>query len=153
MGQVVDDKEVNNNRRFKNADEVTGQLNQDFNDWCSILTTHSLQASYAIIGANWAVHGTASNILDNSFSKFSMLLIIVFLVLNIFANSWMIHLHHRRFIYAEENTNRWKVEFNQSKGKRYWPYTKLIENLGVVHRFLKTFIPIIAALLFILSLF
>ncbi|MFH1956986.1 MAG: hypothetical protein ABIJ15_00740 [bacterium] len=140
--------------RFKNAEEALKKLGQDFNDWCSILTTHSMQAAYAIIAANWAVHGNAQKILNNCCSKWSLVVVFLFLGVNLLATKWMIHKHYKQFLYAEENSERWEKEFRENKGKRtFWPYTKCIEYLGIALRWLKVGAPVIAALLFILSLF
>jgi hypothetical protein len=139
---------------FTSAGEALKKLGQDFNDWCSILTTHSIQAAYAIIAANWAVHRTTDAILNNSFAKWSLVIVFVFLGANLIGTRWMIRMHYDQFIYAEKDAERWKKEFEESRGKRcFWPYTKGIEHLGVFMRELKIWAPVIGATLFVLSLF
>jgi hypothetical protein len=41
-------------RRIEGPSVGTKEVQDAFNAWCEILTAHSLQASYAIIAANWA---------------------------------------------------------------------------------------------------
>ena len=136
---------------FITAGEALKKLGQDFNDWSSILTTHSVQASYAIIAANWAVHSDANAILVNCYSKWSL---VIFLGLNLLCTQLMIRMHYRQYIYAEKDSERWQKEFKETRGKRtYWPYTKNIEHLGVFMRWLKVWAPVISAFLFIISLF
>ncbi|MBN2438511.1 MAG: hypothetical protein JXL20_07905 [Deltaproteobacteria bacterium] len=143
-----------NKGEFNNEGEALEKIGQDFNDWCFILTSHSLQAAYAIIAANWAVHGTAQEILGNWFSKWSMVFVFLFIGVNLLATRWMICMHYRQFLYAEEDPARWAKEFQESRGKRsFWPYTKKIEYLGIMLRGIKTWAPVLAALLFVLSLF
>ena len=69
-GQQAEDSYMpdNDSSEFTSAGEALKKLGQDFNDWCSIFTTHSIQAAYAIIAANWAVHRTTDAILNNSFA-------------------------------------------------------------------------------------
>lgn len=140
--------------RYKNAGEALAQLNTDFNEWCSILTSHSLQTAYAVIAANWAVHGTAHKILENSWSTWSLALVFAFLGFNLVTTRCMIWLHFRQYMHAEEDNERWKAEFKASQNKRSpWPYTKSIEFLGKALRNVKLAIPLLAALFFIISLF
>ena len=66
----------------------------------------------------------------------------------------MYELHEKQFNYADANTQRWKEEHKNSQGNdNPWPYTNTIQRLGLFLRLLKTFIPVIAAVLFIVSLF
>lgn len=145
----------NQDRRFHSATAALNQLSSDFNDWCEILTLHSVQAAYAIIAANWAVHGRAT--LTNDWSLWSLTVVIAFLAANLGLTSLMIRSHFKQFAYAELNPKQWQQEYLQYEsrtgGKSYWPYTRGIEYLGVSLRLLKTFAPLVAAVLFIVSLF
>ena len=139
---------------FKTAGDALKKLGQDFNDWGSILTKHSIQAAYAVIAANWAVHGNAQNIINNSYAKASLVIVFLFLGINIFASGWMIRMHFNQYLHGEESSKRWETEFKKSRSKRtFWPYTKGIEYLGRALRLVKIWAPIIAAALFIFSLF
>jgi len=144
---------------FKTAGDALKTLGQAFNDWSSILTTHSIHAAYAIIAANWAVHGSTQNILNNSYAKWSLVIVFVFLGFNILVSGCMKHMHFNQYLHGEKNSKKWETEFKEyeksrQKGKRTpWPYTECIENLGVAQTFVKICAPIIAATLFIFSLF
>ena len=142
-----------NDRRFNSAGEAKEELQTEFNYWGSILTSHSIQIAFAIIAANWAVHGSARVILENCWSIWSMAIVLGFLGLDLLATRLMIRLHYKQILYSEEDVERWNKEYNQAKGKRYWPYTKRIENLGIIFRELKVWAPVLAAILFIISLF
>jgi hypothetical protein len=88
MNEVNESTGGSRGRRFENAGEAGKELQQAFDDWCSILTTHSLNATYAVIAANWAVHGRPKAILDNVWSKWSMTVALVFLGLNLLMTGW-----------------------------------------------------------------
>ncbi len=145
-----------NPRRFNSSGEAAKELQEGFNDWSSILTKHSIEATLATIAANWAVHGNAQTILSNVWSKWSLAIAIGFLGINLLGSGWMTYLYNQRRRYADDNQDRWETEF-QEAGKitksTPWPYTDLIQGLGSVTRFLKVTVPMIAALLFIVSLF
>ena len=152
----VKNNEVPNHEpsEFGSSGEALQKLGKDFNDWCSILTSQSIQVAYAVIAANWAVHSSKNAILENLCARYSMVTVFIFLGLNVLMTRLMSHLHFKQYLYAEENTKRWKKEFDDSRGKRTpWPYTKSIENLGEVMRITKTWLPVIGAVLFLMSLF
>ncbi|MBA7644511.1 hypothetical protein ES703_52255 [subsurface metagenome] len=139
---------------YKDAGEGLKQISKAFDDWCAILTRHSIQAAYAIIAANWAVHGNAQTVLDNVWSKLSLASVFIFLSLNLLATRWMIKLHYKHCLYADADPQQWKKDFEDSKARQTaWPYTEKIQNLGVWLRRLKIWAPVLAAVLFIISLF
>jgi hypothetical protein len=138
-------------RRFMSPGQAWSELYDSFNSWCEILTAHSLQASYAIIAANWAVHKGVDAILKNPYAKASMAFVILFLGLNLLIAGIMTLLHFKQLNYAEDNPNKWQEDFEQSK--KHWPYTKCIEDLGLILRGLKICLPFVAAILFLISLF
>ncbi|OGP66471.1 MAG: hypothetical protein A2W27_04430 [Deltaproteobacteria bacterium RBG_16_44_11] len=159
MVEAQDDKKLMstpNPRRFSSSGEAVKELQEGFNDWSSILTKHSIEATLAIIAANWAVHGNKEIILNNVWSKWSLTVAIGFLGLNLLASGWITLLLNQRLRYADDDHNRWEDDF-QKAGKKNkstpWPYTNFIQRLGSVTRFLKVTFPIIAAILFIVSLF
>jgi hypothetical protein len=139
--------------RFETHEAAIAQLNKDFNDWSAILTQNSVNASYAIIAANWAVHGSTGNILSNNAAKWSIGIVLLFLGANLLGSFLMSKLHYDQFLYAEQNPRKWEAEWEAGKSLRYWPYTKGIEFLGVSIRRLKVSAPITACLFFIASLF
>lgn len=140
--------------RFASPGDALKVLSSDYNAWSELLTRRSVEISFALIGANWAVHGTADKILENDASKWSLILIMSFLGLNLLATKWMAWLLVRRFRYGEKNAERWKCEYNKTKGKvDPWPYTRAIERLASSLQNLKIWAPILSAVLFIASLF
>ena len=145
-----------NPRRFSSSSDATKELQKGFNNWSSILTKHSIEATLATIAANWAVHGNAKIILSNAWSKWSLAIAIGFLGINLLGAGWMTFLYNKRRRYADDNKDRWENEY-QEAGKKSkstpWPYTHFTQGLGSVLRFLKVTVPIIATLLFIISLF
>lgn len=148
----------NNNmssRRFKEPGDATKELYEGFNDWCAILTKHSIEAALAVIAANWAVHGSTDVILTNRYSKWSMAAAIGFLGINLAITGWITMQYNSRRRYADDDKNRWAREY-EAAGKlkaSSWPYTCFMEWLGSFLRFLKVVIPFVSAILFILSLF
>ena len=140
--------------RIKDPGAGLQEVVDAYNDWSSMLTNRSIEASFAVIVANWAVYGSPSLILAKGFAKWSIIVVMVFLAINLLAAFWMSHLHSARFEYAEQDPNRWQREYEKTKGALDpWPYTKAIENLGRWLRVLKAFAPLIAAGLFVVSLF
>lgn len=145
---------LSNNRRFETAGEAAKELFDGFNDWCGALSSYSIQVAYAILAANWAVHGTANAIWNNIFAKLSMALVILFLGLHLLGIRWMALLYKNRSEYANTNKQRWEEEFHDlEKINSPWPYTECIQKLGLCLRILKTWAPVIGGALFILSLF
>ncbi len=140
---------------FNNSGEALKKLQKDYEDWCSILTAHSIQAAYAIIAGNWVVHRSTDAILKNSWAKWSLIVVFVFLGFNLFCDYLMASRYYNRCLDAEGNSGGWQEEFNKkNQGKDTpWPYTKSIQNLGKGTRWLKVWAPIIGALLLVLSFF
>jgi hypothetical protein len=140
--------------RFENPKAAAQEVVSAFNDWSSMLTNRSIEASFAVIAANWAVYGSAAAILAKPFAKWSIIAVIVFLASNLLMEWLMCCLLFARSQYAERDHNQWQQEYDETKGTPDpWPYTEGIENLGHGLRVLKAFVPLIAAVLFIVSLF
>ena len=143
--------------KFKNAGDALKDVQKAFNDWSSILTSHSIQIAFAIIAANWAVHGRADAILENSWSRWSMGIAICFLGINLLSTNCMAWLLYKRSIYAEADWNRWEKEYEadlkDTSKNMYWPYDKSIQIFGEILRELKCWMPFSSALLFVISLF
>lgn len=92
--------------------------------------------------------------LGNTWSKLSLALVFIFLGINLLATRWMIKWHYEQHLYADANPEQWEIDFEKSKtGQTAWPYTEKIQNLGVWLRRLKVWAPVMAAVLFIVSLF
>ena len=140
--------------RYKDPGEGLKELHTDFNDWSSMLTTRSIEMAYAIIAANWAAHGNMGSILTNKFSKWSIIVVFIFLGYNLVVTRIMVNLFDNRYRFGAEDQERWDKEYKQAQTKLDpWPYTKEIENFGSQIRWIKFLAPLIAGLLFVISLF
>ncbi len=145
---------MNDIRRFKDASEASKEINDQFNDWSSGLSGHSLHAIYAIIAANWAVHSNADKIINNGAAKWSLIIAIGFLALNVLLGFWLTWLLSKRNQYIAENLNRWKEEFGKAENIiGVWPYTPFMKKLATALHILRFVAPFTAASLFIASLF
>ncbi len=128
-------------------------LVQDYQYWSGRITDTSFQLSLALLGANWAVFGTVSGILQNPWARLSILSVVLCLGINLVGARFMSELHRRRFDYAERDSARWQQEFEQTKDHlNPWPFTRRIEMLGRALREAKTWLPVLGAGLFALGL-
>jgi hypothetical protein len=79
--------------------------------------------------------------------------LIASLTLNLVGAKWMGDLHLRRINYAAENLKRWEEECSAALGRvDPWPYTKGIDRLGRTLRWTKTWLPLMAGILFLVAL-
>jgi hypothetical protein len=128
-------------------------VREDYLYWTGKLTETSLQLAYAVLAANWAVFGSVDKILTNFWSKLSVALVVVGLGLIVAGAKWMGELHQKRIDYAESDPSRWKAEYTEASGKRDpWPFTSVIERVGRVTREAKTWLPLLAGVLFLIAL-
>lgn len=128
-------------------------VRDDYLYWTGRVTDTSLQLSFAVIAANWAVFGSIDTILGNFWAKLSLALVIVGLGASLIAASVMGGLHARRVEYAESDAGRWQQEFENTSGKRDpWPFTSTIESVGYWQRAAKTWLPVAAGLSFFVAL-
>jgi len=141
-------------RRFKDAGEASREVYDNFNTWGTILARHSIEATFAIIAANWAVHGSMQSLRSNNSARWSLIIAIAFLGINLLGSGLMTYRLGKRCDYAGEDKERWGEEFRVAGNnkKSPWPYTCCIECLGSILRFFKTFAPAISAGFFIGSL-
>jgi len=129
--------------------EVCGDLNA----WSQNLSSQSIQASYAIIAANWAIHGSSQMIMKNIWAQASILTVLVFFGINLITNLTMTEWYLKRYNHAEKNPEEWEREFRDWELNRTaWPWTKRIENMGSFIRRVRVIYPLFASGLFILSL-
>ena len=141
-------------RRYEVPGDALQELYQGFNTWSVALATYGIHAAYALIAANWAVHGNTNAILANPFAKGSLAVVTGFLGLNLLCTGLMTWLYKLRCMYADQDKKRWLDEFEQtSEGSSPWPYTHFIQGLGEFMRLLRIFAPTAGGVLFILSLF
>lgn len=116
-----------------------------YNARTTALSERSVELSYAIIGANWAVFGSAGKILSSPYAKLSIGLILLFLALNLSLTRLLVELLRKRYFYAEGNPSRWAQEFEQNKGKAVaWPSTNMIDGIARALREVRTWFPLLA---------
>ena len=129
-------------------------IRDDYFYWTSKLTESSFALSLAVIGANWAVFGSADKVLNNICAEISIALVISSLVISLIANGWLGRLLRQRVDYAEGNMTRWQKEFNENAGQStHWPSTKTIDNSAKFFRLAKIFLPVFGGAFFLIAFF
>jgi hypothetical protein len=138
---------------YESPSDALKAVRDDYLYWTEKLTDTSLQLSFAVIAANWAVFGSVDKLLSNFWSKLSIGLVIFALLLGVFGAKWMGELHRRQVDHAESDLTRWDAEFKANAGKRVpWPFTSAIEYFGRVMRELKAWLPLLAGIAFLIAL-
>jgi hypothetical protein len=129
-------------------------VRDDYQYWTGKLTETSFQLSLAVIAANWAVFAKTETILQNWWALLSIGAVLITLGLNLLGARILGGLLRGRIRYAEKNAIRWDREFNESNsGANHFPYTKSIDNIAVVLRELKAWLPLLGGLSFLIALF
>jgi hypothetical protein len=145
--------EVTTGALYESPGEALKAVREDYLYWTEKLTDTSLQLSYAVIAANWAVFGSVDKLLSNFWSKLSIGLVVCALLLSVFSAKWMGELHRSQVDHAESDLARWDAEFNANAGKRVaWPFTNSIERLGRVTREMKAWLPLLSGVAFLIAL-
>jgi hypothetical protein len=140
-------------RLFASADEGTKAVREDFLYWTGKLTESSLQMSFAVIAANWAVFGSVQQVMNNFWAKASLSVVVTSVALSLVGAKHMGELHRRRAEYAVEDSERWEKEYAATlDGSEPWPFTNWIQLIGRVLRELKTWLPLVGGALFIIAL-
>jgi hypothetical protein len=138
---------------YQSPNEALKAVREDYFYWTGKLTDTSLQLSYAMVAANWAVFGSVDKLLNNFWSMLSVSLVIVGLGLSVVTAKWMGELNRARIDYAETDLSRWEAEFRENARKRVpWPFTRSIESLGRAMREARTWLPLIAGVSFFIAL-
>lgn len=138
-------------KRQKPPEEGQKELLESAKTWSTGLGTLSVQAAYAIIAANWAVHRIPDTILTNRFATWSIGICIGFISINILLTGITTELLRSRWQKAEDTPDWWKSECER-QAETKWPFTDSIEALGFGLRMLKIIAPILAGLFFLISL-
>jgi len=138
-----------NDERFKTPADGLEALSSAHHIWTTQLGIRSVAASYAIIGAAWAVYST--KITDHALAIWAIGLAIFYLFLSSGISLCVVELLSNRFQYAQKDTNRWKEEWEHSEYPSDWPYTKPIQWVTKWYHRLKAIMPIVAGLCLILS--
>ena len=137
---------------YESPNKALEAVREDYLYWSGRLTETSVQLSYAVIAANWAVFGSVDGVMKSFWSKLSVILVIIGLGVSLAGAKWMSELHRKRIDYAAVAA-RWEAEFRHNTGKRSaWPFTNKIEGVGRIFRWAKTWLPLAAGLSFLIAL-
>jgi hypothetical protein len=116
---------------YKSPGEALKKVSSEFEYWSGKLTETSLQMCYAVIAANWVVFGSLNGILNNPWAKWSLVMVIFALAVNIIGARLLSNLLRKRVAYGETDSVRWKQEYAQfSTTDSPWPFTGEIEDTG-----------------------
>jgi hypothetical protein len=138
---------------YASPSEALKAVRDDYLYWTGKLSDTSLQLSYAVIAANWAAFGSVNGILASFWSKLSVLLVIVALGVSVVGAKLVGESLRDRIQYAEADLSRWSAEFKENACKRSsWPFTQKIDRLGRILRETRTWLPLVAGLLFVIGL-
>jgi hypothetical protein len=139
--------------RYSNGDEALKAVEADFQYWSGKLTESSFQLCIGIVAANWAVYHTVDNLRAEPCAVWSIGLVVIALGLSLVVAKRMSEAHREQCEFAEKNKTDWDNACKSSHTPPEWPFTAEIENIGWVARELKTWLPVLAGVLFLISLF
>lgn len=123
-----------------------------YNDWSKGLTESSLQMCFALVAANWLVFGSVAGIRQHGWAMASLFLVLAALAFNLLGAYSMAEWFRMRVEYAEEDSARWRLEFEKYSSLRHpWPYTQGIECAVKVLRFLKMILPLASGVCLIVA--
>jgi len=142
------------NIRFKDSGDGLKEVFDTYNAWSGLLTSHSIQLSFAIIAANWAVYKSTEAIMSNGWAKASLITVFIFLGLNLILTKVMSTKLIEHYDNSEKDLEKWGKQFEKYKNgeEKDWPYTSCIHNLGNNLRCLKVGLPTLSAIFFVASL-
>jgi hypothetical protein len=133
--------------------EATKAIQERFNYWTGKLNDISLQLSFAVIGANWAVFKTSDGAIRNGWSRLSIAIAIVGIGANLVATWWVGNELGRQADYAESDLGRWESEYRSNTGKQTeWPYTGQMVAVAKRARLIRIWIPISAGCVLLIGL-
>jgi hypothetical protein len=137
---------------FESAKEALDKVQDTYDYWSGKLTDITLQISFALIGANWAIFNSVNGILGSYWSKASMVCVLLALVSNVIAALALSEMSNARVGYAEENLVRWEKEFKENTGKKVaWPFTDRINFVGTLMRFVRTALIVLGGVFLIVG--
>lgn len=137
---------------FASSSDALKKVCTEYEYWSGKLTETSLQMCYAVIAANWVVFGSVNGILNNSWAKLSLLMVILALATNI-VGAWILsEFLRKQGDYGEADHDRWDKEFEKfSTISCPWPYTEGIETTGRWMRIIKATFTLMSGALLILG--
>lgn len=139
---------------YETPQEALKSVASWFGSWTQALSERSVELSYALVAANWAVFGSKDKLLASSCAKLSLGLVVVFLGVNLILTRIMAEVLRRRFSYAEADPTRWVEEFERTKGTPDpWPSTTAIDGVARLLREARTWLPLGAGIAFLFAVF
>jgi hypothetical protein len=139
-------------QRFTDAGAGAQDVTDRYNSWSLKLSEICVQACYAIIAGLFAVFGTTGTLLSNTHAVASLVTVFIVLGANILVRHIIVGQLHRRIVFAENNTEKWNVEFNEyKKSGGQWPYTHSIDLTGKLLRGLSVWGVLLASGLLIIA--
>jgi hypothetical protein len=138
-------------RLYATPEEALKKLASEFEYWSGRLTDVSLQMCYALIGANWVVFGSSiKGIVGNLWATFSLTLVLLALATNVIAAFIFSESLRKRIDYGTSDAERFVREFNGDRGMNAaWPFTDLIQNLGLYVRWTRAILTLASGALLI----
>lgn len=141
-------------RRFKSAGNAASELHDHFGNWTAGLGKYGLQVTFALMAANWAVHGSNAALLQNPWAKWSMVTAVAYLALLLLSMGTMVRESWLRREYADRDKARWAREFAATAdGPSAWPYSAAMERLGNIMAVLHVLGPLVSGALLLISIF
>ena len=143
-------------RRLTSASAAALELHQHWGAWSAGLGKFALQAAFALMAANWAIHGSSHRgILANVWAKWSMTVGFLYLTFLLILIGRHVLLLRRRHAYADFDRVRWQTEFDRESANvgTPWPYTEEIERNGDVMLWLHFAAPLLMGCLLLVSVF
>jgi hypothetical protein len=133
--------------------EATKAIQERYVYWTGKLNDVSLQLSFAVIAANWAVFKTTDGAIQNRWSKTSIAIAIVGIGANLLATWWIGNKLGDQVTYAESDLIRWESEYLSNTGRETaWPFTQKIVAVAKFVRFIRISIPIAAGCVLLIGL-
>src|SRR5262245_35782657 len=102
-------------RLFKDPSDGLKALHDGYERWTGLAASRSVEMSFGVLAANWAVYKSTEAIFKNWFAVGSVTVVIIFLAVNLLQTSLMAYAFARRHEYAEADRGRWKQEFEQAE--------------------------------------
>ncbi len=152
VGNAPPDRSSNAANLYASPGEALRKVAIEY-EYCSgKLTETSLQMCYALIGANWAVFSSLNGVLQNSWAKWSLFMVIGALASNIVGAWFLSEFLKQRVAYGENDSSRWEREYQTARHSAgSWPFTDWIDFTGRLMRIIKATCTLIAGFLFIIG--
>jgi hypothetical protein len=130
------------------------QIHGDYRVWTKNLTDSSFQLSLGLLGANWAAFQQVGDLVNNLWAKWSVILVVIGLLVNLMGALLLSEMLRRRHFYAEADLARWEREHAAAPSgpDDPWPSTKGLDEVAAKLRLAKVIFPVLSAILFLCAL-